>query len=92
MLTLRDCLDMAGLDEAEVEAIVEHEHLPFIVALEFADFLLHEKDGLSEIRRIFRDDIAAARRHGDREHVLALAAALSRFMSEHAGAGKTTLR
>ena len=32
MITLEDCIAMCDLDEAEVLAIAEHEHIPEIAA------------------------------------------------------------
>ena len=39
MITYEDCLGVAELSEAEVQAIAEHEHLPGMIALELADHL-----------------------------------------------------
>ena len=36
MLSLKDCIDLSNLSDAEVAAIAEHEHVPEIVAAEIA--------------------------------------------------------
>ena len=42
MITLLDCIDLCGLDEDEVAAISEHEHVPEIAATALASYLLHQ--------------------------------------------------
>jgi hypothetical protein len=40
MISLEDCISMCGLDENEVAAIAEHEHIPEIAAAALASYLL----------------------------------------------------
>src|SRR5262245_10183003 len=42
MISLEDCIGLCGLDENEVAAISEHEHIPEIAAAALANYLLHQ--------------------------------------------------
>lgn len=83
MLTYEDCLALAELTEEEVEAVAEHEHLPEMVALEFANYLAHREDGIPVMKRFILDELVAAERHGNRQKVLKLKMVLQRFISTH---------
>lgn len=68
MLSLRDCLDLADVTEDEIAAIVRHERIPLIVALELGHHLLCTPAGAKKVREFIVDDIAAAQsRHSCRE-------------------------
>ena len=41
MLSLKDCLDFCDMEQEEISAIAQHEHIPVIVAAELCDTLLH---------------------------------------------------
>ena len=64
MLSIEDCIALSSLTEEEVAAIAEHEHLPMMVATELGSYLVQTPDGSRYIRRMIRDDIAAARTRG----------------------------
>ena len=83
MITLQDCIAMCDLDEAEVLAIAEHEHIPEIAAPALAQYLLHQAHGAERIKQMLRDDIRAALAHDDREHARELFMALRHFLSCH---------
>jgi hypothetical protein len=91
MISLEDCIAMCGLDEAEVEAIAEHEHVPEIAAAALAGYLLHVSGGEMEIRRMIVDDIHNALEEGRIEHANQLFMALRHFLSTHPGAQVTTV-
>jgi len=42
MISLEDCIGLCGLDEEQVEAISEHEHIPEIAAAALASYLLRQ--------------------------------------------------
>ena len=86
MLSYEDCLALCELSEEEIAAIAEHEHIPRIVAIEFANFLCYLPGGEPRIRRIILDDIARAKTRGDKIHALALKLVLKRFVERHPGA------
>ncbi len=69
MITLRDCVDLSGIEPDEIEAVAEHEKLPFIVAMEKGSWMLEQSWGPSAIRQIIQDDVAVAEAHGAWRHV-----------------------
>ena len=60
MVSLEDCIAFCGLDENEVAAISEHEHIPEIAATALADYLLKQPHGGETIRTMIIDDIHKA--------------------------------
>lgn len=64
MLTYEDCVGLTDLEEDQIEAISQHEHIPEIVAAELGCCLIHQLGGESSIRRIILEDVEDARRHG----------------------------
>ena len=83
MITLQDCIDLCGLDEAEVAAISEHEHVPEIAATALANYLLHQPHGGEVIRTMIIDDIRKALEAGRMAHASELFAALQHFLRDH---------
>jgi len=83
MISLEDCIAMCGLDEAEVEAIAEHEHVPAVAAAALASYLLHEAGGEMEIRRMIVDDIRKALDDDRIQHASELFMALRHFTTTH---------
>ena len=83
MVSLEDCIAMSGLNADEVEAIVEHEHVPPIEAAAIGAELMEEPDGPARVRAILVDDLRAARARGDLSHAAGLLATLRRFLHEH---------
>lgn len=92
MISLEDCLAFCGLDEAEVAAIAEHEHIPEIAAAALAQYLLSREGGVIQVRDMILDDIAAARCRRDFAHAHMLALALRHFIETHPEASRTPLR
>ena len=45
MISLEDCIGLCGLDESEVLAIAEHEHIPEIAAAALASYLSKQPHG-----------------------------------------------
>jgi hypothetical protein len=83
MITLQDCIDLCGLDEDEVAAISEHEHVPEIAATALASYLLHKPHGSEVIRSMIIDDIHKALDDGRVKHAAELFGALQHFLQEH---------
>lgn len=83
MLTLEDCLGLCELDESEIMAIAEHEHVPEIVALEMAEYLVQLPDGDVVIRRMILDDIQNARENNQLAHAEVLESVLKHFIATH---------
>lgn len=83
MLTIEDCIALSELNEEEIEAISEHEHIPEIVAAEYGNYLLHTDDGIPVLKRIILDDIKAAEQRNDLKHALHLRLVLRHFVRTH---------
>ena len=83
MISLADCIAFCDLDEAEVLAIAEHEHVPEIVACALAEKLLRSDQGPEQIREMIRDDIRVAIARGDKQHARELIGAMHHFLSKH---------
>lgn len=83
MLTFEDCLGLCDLSEEEIEAILEHEHVPEIVALEMGNYLVHTDEGVPMLRQMIVDDIKRAEEHGHLEHALHLRMVLRHFIRTH---------
>lgn len=83
MLTYQDCVGMCELNEDEIRAIAEHEHLPELVALELGQYLAQTSDGQLAIRRMILDDIGVAEAAGNQEKVLRLKGAMKHFVDTH---------
>ena len=55
MLTYEECLDMCDINQDEVSAIAEHEHVDPIIALAMGQYLCCH-NGESKIQSIILDD------------------------------------
>jgi hypothetical protein len=83
MISLEDCISMCGLDENEVAAIAEHEHIPEIAAAALASYLLNQPHGGEAIRTMIIDDIRKALDEGHIKHAAELFMALRHFLQQH---------
>ena len=83
MLTLKDCIDLSNLSDAEVTAIAEHEHVPEIVAAEIGCELINTPAGRLVLRRYIRENLMHARAQHLDEKAKALALLLRRFDGAH---------
>jgi hypothetical protein len=83
MISLEDCIAMCGLEESEVSAIGEHEHIPEIAAAALADYLLKQPHGGEAIRTMIIDDIHQALNQGRIKHASELFMALRHFLEHH---------
>jgi hypothetical protein len=83
MISLQDCVDLCGLDEDEVAAISEHEHIPQIAAAALASYLLQQPHGGEVIRTTIIDDIHKALDQGRIRHAAELFMALRHFLEQH---------
>jgi hypothetical protein len=69
MLSIIDCLGMHELSPDELEAIAEHERLPFIVALEKGATIMDQSWGQPAVRQMVRDNLAHAQNDGQLRRV-----------------------
>jgi hypothetical protein len=83
MLTRNDCIALCDLTEDEIKAIARHEHVPLILAAEMGQYLIHQPDGITRIRRIILDDIKEAEAKHRTEDVRRLKAVLYHFARNH---------
>ena len=83
MISLEDCVGLCGLEEHEVAAISEHEHIPEIAATALASYLLSQPHGGEAIREMIIDDIHQALDTGRITHAAELFMALRHFLEHH---------
>jgi hypothetical protein len=86
MISVQDCIDLCGLNEDEVAAIGEHEHIPEVAAAALASYLLHQPRGAETIRTMIIDDIRTALDQGRVAHAAELFMALRHFLEQHPNA------
>jgi len=82
MISAEDCIGLCDLDEEQVAAIVEHEHIPAVAAAALANYLLKQPHGAEKIRTMIIDDIHQALDEGRVRHAAELFMAL-RHLLEH---------
>jgi hypothetical protein len=83
MISLEDCFGLCGLDENEVTAISEHEHIPDIAAAALASYLLTQPHGGETVRTMIIDDIHKALDERRVRHAAELFMALRHFLEHH---------
>jgi hypothetical protein len=83
MISLEDCIGLCGLDEEQVAAIAEHEHIPEIAATALANYLIMHPHGGEKIRCMIVDDIHNALDDGRVQHAAELFMALRHFLDQH---------
>lgn len=88
MISQEDIMAMCGLNEREVAAIAEHEHLPETAAAALASYLLHKPGGEKEIRAMLVDDIRKALDQNRLRHATELFMALRHFVNNHPEAAR----
>ena len=86
MISLEDCIAMSGLEEEEILAIAEHEHVSEAVACGIAQYLSKTPAGERAVRDMIFDDIRDAQAKGDTEHVRLLLHVLHHYLREHPSA------
>ncbi len=83
MLTYKDCLDWSALDQNEVDAISEHQHMGQILALAYGAHLAQQHNGPRKIRKIIINDIRNAQRHNNLFHAAELKLVLQQYIKTH---------
>lgn len=83
MLTIKDCIALSDLTEAQIDAIAEHEHVPEMIAVEMGCCLAHSPDGAAHMVEILADDIVEARAHGRTAHAAELLEVLKDYVATH---------
>lgn len=83
MLTYEDCVGLTDLEEEDIEAIAQHEHVPEIVAAELGCCLAHQTGGEWIIDKMIREDIAAANQHHLPQEAIHWKEVLRHFETSH---------
>lgn len=83
MISLEEYFGLYALDENEVAAISEHEHIPDIAAAALAGYLLTQPRGGETVRTMIIDDIHKALDEGRVGHAAELFMALRHFLDHH---------
>ncbi len=83
MISLDDIIGMCDLDEDEIEAIAEHEHIPEVAAAALGDYLMHQARGVERVHAMIVDDIRAAMSRSDGPHAASLLRTLHHFLATH---------
>lgn len=83
MICRDDILGMCGLEEAQIAALAEHEHIPEMAAAALGAWLLARPDGEDRIAEMICEDIQAAWAAGDERHARELFSALRHFCESH---------
>lgn len=83
MISMEDCVAFSGLNEEEILAIAEHEHVPEAVACGMAQYLSGNETGRERVRDMIVDDIRNAQACGDQRHVRELLHVLHHFLRAH---------
>ena len=83
MITMEDCIAYCELTEEEILAIAEHEHIPEMNAIAYAEHLMRMKDGSDKVYQIIVDDIREAQKRKDMVHVKTLLHVLHHFLRSH---------
>lgn len=83
MISLEDMIAISELNEAEIDAVAEHEHIPEAAAAALGAYLLHTADGEAQISEMIFEDLEAARTRGDAVHATHLKLVLQHFIAKH---------
>ncbi|NLH81000.1 MAG: hypothetical protein GX458_09205 [Phyllobacteriaceae bacterium] len=83
MISMEDIVGLTDLEEDEIEAIAEHEHIPEVAAAALGDYLLHQANGASRVHEMIVEDIREALGRNDGPHAASLYVTLKHFMHHH---------
>ncbi|MGB1109883.1 MAG: hypothetical protein ACPG4N_05985 [Gammaproteobacteria bacterium] len=83
MLTVEDCVHFSDSNDAEIEAISEHEHVDSVVACELAAEFSATPQGRRAMIQIMVDDIVHAEQHKNFQHASELRHTLNNYVNSH---------
>lgn len=83
MLSLQDVMDYCDLDEGEIAAVAEHEHIPLAVAAEMGETLLASPDGVFRLHTMIVENMTHAMECGEYTHVKELASVYQHLQRTH---------
>lgn len=83
MLAMQDVLDYCDLEEGEIEAIAEHEHIPLVVAAEMSECLLGSPEGVCRLHAMITENLEHARECGRFQHAKELETTYQHLQRTH---------
>ena len=83
MLTFQDCIDLAGVTEAEIEAIAKHERIPAMIALQLGDHMLHTQEGAVKLRDFIVENLLRAQGRNNCTDCAKLGRLLAGYLDAH---------
>ena len=83
MLSITDCVGMCGLTDDELQALVDHEHVPLIVAAELGAQLLKSPKGTWQLRGYLLEALEVSVARGEVVREQHLRHVLAAFSSSH---------
>ena len=87
MITLNDLVGFTELTDADVRAIVRHEHVTVLEAIRMGRRMMQSSGGQAAIIDFLKDDLRMASTHGDRQLISEIEASLARLERLNAVAG-----
>jgi hypothetical protein len=91
MLTFQDCIDLAGVTDAEIEAIAKHERIPAMIALELGDHMLHTQEGAVRLRDFIVENLLRAQGRNNCTDCAKLGWLLARYLEAHPDSRETDM-
>jgi len=83
MLSMQDLIDYCDLEQGEIEAIAEHEHIPVAVAAELSEVLLCSPEGVCRLHSMIIENMEHALEEGQYQHVKDLAETYQHLQRTH---------
>ncbi|MER2606741.1 MAG: hypothetical protein ABTQ29_12980 [Siculibacillus sp.] len=83
MISKDDILGLCDLDEDEIDAIAEHEHIPEVAAAALGNYMIHQANGAAQVHTMIVDDIREALGRQDGAHAASLYQTLRHFLAHH---------
>lgn len=83
MLSMQDLIDYCDLDQGEIEAVAEHEHLPLAVAAELSEALLASPEGVCQLHTMLIENMQHALDGGHYEHARELVRTYEHLQRNH---------
>ncbi|MEY4591560.1 MAG: hypothetical protein RIR18_455 [Pseudomonadota bacterium] len=68
MLSMRDVIDYCDLDQGEIGAVAEHEHVPMAIAAELGELLVQTPEGVLTLHRMIIENMNKAMDAGRFDH------------------------
>lgn len=83
MLAMQDLLDYCDLDEGEIKAIAEHEHVPLVIAAELSECLLSSPEGVCKLHAMIVENMEHAVKCGQFHHAKELESTYEHLLRTH---------